>query len=514
MHTGGCDFQQDTPKTTQTYIQLLQLSNYNYVEVIQCKIEISRTVYHCGMHSHVSIVHNGQASYLQGTSHEQCLRMHREGMLRLGADEIIDQLKPNSTIYRSVTLAGKAGVDGTCKGAMYSDYYGTWEDVVVQAQVTISLRTAYVPVHLELGKVILKSGTTCPLSEGTCLDSDDGYTFWQPLPNSACKFNHYDVLYEGNAMKMQGNIESQDTTIYTLTTQDITFALTLTRPHIICGYTLMGTEHPKLFIFETKQGNTFKTKTETPIDNLDIFTYINSKFVYVERHIRTQMKALYYDIIQQKCELEKQVLQNTLSLATLLPDEFAFRLMKAPGYMAVAAGEVIHVVKCIPLEVVLRRTNSCFTDLPVMLSNTSYFITPKSRILTRYSTERNCNPLLPIQFHIEDTWIQFNPTPNMVLPPQILKPLTKLTWTYLTPAALATSGIYSEKDLENLRDHDELDCRVRRVCSTSQEHLWETLEKEWNKIPNSVLEKLIERMPRLMKKVLSTKEGWFDEKKV
>jgi len=34
---------------------------------------------------------------------------------------------------------------------------------------------------------------------------------------------------------------------------------------------------------------------------------------------------------------------------------------------------------------------------------------------------------------------------------------------------------------------DELN-RVWRVCSTSQEHLWETLEKEWNEILNSVLE--------------------------
>jgi len=49
--------------------------------------------------------------------------------------------------------------------------------------------------------------------------------------------------------------------------------------------------------------------------NLDMFTYVNSKFVYVERHIRNQIATLYQDIILQKCELEKQVIQNTLSLA-------------------------------------------------------------------------------------------------------------------------------------------------------------------------------------------------------
>lgn len=274
----------------QTYIQLLQLSNFNHVEVIQCKITVPRTVFHCGMHSHVSIVNNGQGSYLLEITRERCLHMHREGLLQLGTDGIIDQPTPNRTFHRNVTLAGKVKADGSCEGVSYSDNYGTWDDVVVQAAVTISLRTAYVPVHLELGKVMLKSGTTCPLSERSCLDSNDGYTFWKLLPESACKFNQYDVLYEGNAIKLQGNPLSA--TIYTLTTQDITFALTLTRPRIICGYTIMETEHPKLFIFETQRGNTFKTKTETPIDNLDIFTYVNSKFVYVKRRIRTHMTAL------------------------------------------------------------------------------------------------------------------------------------------------------------------------------------------------------------------------------
>jgi len=50
------------------------------------------------------------------------------------------------------------------------------EDVVVQAQVTITLRTAYIPVNLKTGHVILKSGTICALADRYCVDSDDGYT--------------------------------------------------------------------------------------------------------------------------------------------------------------------------------------------------------------------------------------------------------------------------------------------------------------------------------------------------
>lgn len=66
--------------------------------------------------------------------------------------------------------------------------------------------------------------------------------------------------------------------------------------------------------------------------------------MYMERYIRNQLTSLFKDIIQQKCELEKQMIQNTLSLAAILPDESAYRIMKSPGYMAVRKGKTHHKV--------------------------------------------------------------------------------------------------------------------------------------------------------------------------
>lgn len=60
---------------------------------------------------------------------------------------------------------------------------------------------------------------------------------------------------------------------------------------------------------------------------------------------------------------------------------------------------------------------------------------------------------------------------------------------------------------------DELDRRIRKLNPTSSDDLWEALQTSWNEIPNSVLEKLIKRMPLLVKKVLSVKGGFFDERK-
>jgi len=55
---GDCNLRYKTPNVTNVYIQLLQLSEYNYAEVLQCKVEISWTIYHCSMHSHISAINN------------------------------------------------------------------------------------------------------------------------------------------------------------------------------------------------------------------------------------------------------------------------------------------------------------------------------------------------------------------------------------------------------------------------------------------------------------------------
>lgn len=164
----------------------------------------------------------------------------------------------------------------------------------------------------------------------------------------------------------------------------------------LCGYTLLRTEHPKLFILEAKPGNTFASRGIIPVNNLDIFTYMNSKFVYIEKHVKQQMTSLYNNVILQKCELERQVITNALSFATLQPDEFAYRLMKGPGYMAVTTGEAVQIIKCIPVEVMVRKTEECYAELPISVRNHSFFLTPKSRIITKIGNERECSLELPI----------------------------------------------------------------------------------------------------------------------
>ncbi|XP_077279178.1 uncharacterized protein LOC143906797 [Temnothorax americanus] len=241
--------------------------------------------------------------------------------------------------------------------------------------------------------------------------------------------------------------------LYSLSTQDVTFALTRIGEEVLCGYTLIKTEHPKLVILETNKRNSFARKRPLAIENIDIFAYVNSKFVYVERHIRTQMNRLYTDVLKQRCNLERQVMKNALSLAMHAPDDFAYQIMKGPGYMAVISGKVVHITKCTPVEVKIRQTRECYQQLPVSKGNETYFLTPRTHILFRTGMQISCSRILPTMYQLNDGWYRITPNVEYSKAPMIMEPMTKPTWHYSDPGSLAASGIYTNQDLEKLRDY-------------------------------------------------------------
>ncbi|KOC58953.1 hypothetical protein WH47_00965 [Habropoda laboriosa] len=450
---GNCEIPSSQPHTENQFIQLLQRTEYTNTRTIQCKIKMDRIIYYCGMHSHISAVQGGQREYLMDVTNELCNQLHKTGQVQFSATDMITGLKANSTTTRSLALAGTLTLDGQCTGAQYSDPFGTWNNVVVQASITITLRSFYAPIRIKTSQVILPSGRHCLVTEEYCEDTEGEATFWTTTSEDNCHFNRYDVLYEGTATKIVPPNSTIGTTIYSLTSDDITFALTTTSSQTLCGYVLLKTEHPKLFILATSKGNTFKSKEKIEVNNLDLLTYVNSKFVYVERHIKTQITELYTNIVHQKCVLEQQVLRNALALANVQPEELALAIMKQPGYMAVTAGEVVHLIKCIPVETIIRHTESCYKEPPVTVRNASLFIKPKSRILTRTAMPKECNELLPTMFEIHGNWYKLGPKPTETLTPPTIRPLTTPTWNYKNPTNLATSGIYSQQQIDELRDH-------------------------------------------------------------
>jgi len=109
-----------------------------------------------------------------------------------------------------------------------------------------------------------------------------------------------------------------------------------------------------------------------------MFTYINTKLVYLEKYLKSQLIAMYKNLSKQKCDLETQVIQNLLTLAVLSPNDFTYVCMNGPSYMVHVLGErerereeVIHLIKCIPVDVALTQPSKCYNELPVKYQNKS-----------------------------------------------------------------------------------------------------------------------------------------------
>ncbi|CAD6226375.1 GSCOCG00011893001-RA-CDS [Cotesia congregata] len=231
------------------------------------------------------------------------------------------------------------------------------------------------------------------------------------------------------------------------------FALTTKGFYSNCRTLLIKTIHPKLFILDSEVSEFIPRNQGVSIKNIDLFTYVNAKFVYFEHHLKREMIILYNQLFQQQCELEKKVLLNALTTASIPPDEFAYQFMAQPGYIAHVAGEVIQIAKCITVEVRRRDTKECYHELPISRGNESYFMLPRTHVMTKTGTHVNCNPLYTPMYRFNDSWIQLNPAVSPVAEPQRLSPTLNYTWTYTYAKGLASGGVYSEIDLQNLRNH-------------------------------------------------------------
>ena len=80
MDTRECDFHEKDLQISNATIELLQLAEFKTSRVIQYKIEISGTIYNCGMFSHLGAVDNGLQEYLYKVSAEKCKFIHETGI--------------------------------------------------------------------------------------------------------------------------------------------------------------------------------------------------------------------------------------------------------------------------------------------------------------------------------------------------------------------------------------------------------------------------------------------------
>ena len=360
----------------------------------------------------------------------------------------------NGTHSWNGNLRGWSHEKGYCGGESIQLYGLTYPDSVLAAQYDFVLRDGLVTVDLERDTVRIFSGESCKYSKKHCVSLTYGDIYWETVDSdNNCNPETYPVLYDGAAVlnNYPENAVTEGKQIVTAKSESQAFSLVLTEKKMLCSQLAFATEHPKLFVVIIPPHGLryFKKSTMHPLD-INIDRYRDSKLIYIEKHMQRELTELNAHAMSQICKIELQVLANLKAAAVIEPSQFGYAYKKEPGYTAVVRGEVIYLITCVPVRVFLRSTDACFQELPVSYLNNSYFLNPRTRILTHWSEQVECSTLFPVKFKIHQDWYSVVPTFVKSTPPQKISTGTNFSmWKY--EHVDMKLGIYTPKDIERQR---------------------------------------------------------------
>jgi len=109
------------------------------------------------MHSHIFTVQNAHADYIAETTLDQCKSMHKTGTLIINVNNVINGLRVNQTISQPIIFAGSVTTDGVCSGTQYLNPYDSWQNVVVQGIITVTLISHRAMTNIETNQIHLKT---------------------------------------------------------------------------------------------------------------------------------------------------------------------------------------------------------------------------------------------------------------------------------------------------------------------------------------------------------------------
>ncbi|CAB0030831.1 unnamed protein product, partial [Trichogramma brassicae] len=128
VDVGKCEKSRPELKNNTIRAQLVQLNDYGIATVKECRILIKRSVFYCGMLSHIAAVANEEVQYYKEITRDECDQLHATGSY-VHQNLVINDIPRNGSITTPHTFAGTTAEYGRCTGeSRYVDAYGTFHD--------------------------------------------------------------------------------------------------------------------------------------------------------------------------------------------------------------------------------------------------------------------------------------------------------------------------------------------------------------------------------------------------
>ncbi|AJG39055.1 glycoprotein [Tacheng Tick Virus 4] len=441
----------DISETTRL-VQVIQQKEYGVLRVYRCHVTVTPQIWHCGMHSHTSIVSAPFSAQPLDVSEQECRLMQMDGVYKTATGAIV-RLKRNTTSLHTVDVAGKVHPDGTCVGGSSHINGQPYYSVVHREAIQIRLEDKL--VHYKIGDTIVVGfgGVTCRLADISCHDFDVGRMYWT-LDAAGCLDGKYDVLYTGDAAIIHtAHLGPNKEYMRVLRRASTPFQIftPLLGDDSACGVEVRTTPYAGLYVALYQSSPPFPIGPIT-YSNVDVVKYLEAKMVTFAYGSALTAREMVVNLERQQCSLHRETLLNRLHIVASTPSSATLLLDNEPGVFGRVAGEVVHLLRCPAVEVTLRRADHCSLEIPIRHLGRDVYMEPRTRIITTEYTHRECGPLVPVMFRHGNQWVQFSPQYSPAPEPKKIHPMSPTLPSFERLVAYARGGIYDPRDLQQLRD--------------------------------------------------------------
>lgn len=444
-----CPDERNDYSEKSTFATVIQRNEFKQQRVVACLIEVTRIIQHCGMHSHTSAVAGGVSTFVHVIGKTECQNLHRFKTIRL-FNQLVGGITLNGTTTASLTILGSLKDDSSCEGSTYNENGHSWTKVIVVAALKIHTRDYLATVKLNQNEISLLNGLTCSYVEGYCMDSTYGETAWDYAPETSCDTG-LTSLFKGPAVIITNNKQAMERILVVEQEQKV-FAVALIKTITLCGFEIWQSEHPKLVVILTNNTSIQPTMKLLP-QNTDMFSYINSKLLYIEQAYKRTTSRMYTNTVHRRCLLHREIIKNRLLIAPLSPNALSTIIKNNIGHIGRVLGEVLYIMQCTPKIVEIRRTNNCYQELPITVNNQSLFMSPITHLIQKHAEQVECNALTPPLFYIDGKWIALTPLPLEKNPPQLLGVELEENLKFTPIQPLGISGLYTQEDFQKFKEH-------------------------------------------------------------
>lgn len=353
-------------------------------------------------------------------------------------------------------LTGSITRKGKCTGGDYTHPMdGLWyKDGFLVAEYIWTTVVSTARVNKKTGEVSIRGSLSGKVMTGSLYVDLLGKTIWD-VPEEVCK-NEFVGLYTGE-IEIVGDADSSNFPrvfwVKNPPGEQKNFYIhgSILGHMSLCGEPVYATSYHNIFV--SQRAHFTKLSIKQVSSSVKLSTYFNAKLTSAVRDLESLIEESYLNTLSQVCELSRKLLATQLEMVRHHPNSVSLLMGNQDGIFARAAGEVIHLVKCLPRTVRLRAVSSCHEGLPVLYKNQSMFLQPNTRILTNDSAEVMCSKFTPVMFRHTTGWIALSKHGYIEKQePDILEPNVQVEMKFRVAISLEHGGIYNQEGLDAKED--------------------------------------------------------------